>query len=710
MQEQGCCEWKPVEVNPETSTLPCARSGHSLVVVGRRAVCFGGCADSNDAPALLNDSYALDLNDPNNPRWSKMDVDESTLPPARWRHTGTAIDDNNMLVWGGIGEKTRYNDTYVLDMSDETAKWHERKPDGNPPAPRSYHTATLIGLRLYIFGGYGGHGQRRQFFDDLHILDLDLNKWLGQEDGLDAIRDGGIRLEGTGPGPRGNHTTSIIDKTLLCVMGGRDSTQYFGDTHILDTETLTWSQVSTYANPSAPTRLCSHLAAGIQSVPSSYLFAYGGQTSKDKSRTEWSYRDKVDVLDCRSMTWMAAPRLVLGDAPAPREDAAWAFDGKTSKLIMFGGWANDWLDDCHMLDVSGIVGPPYAVQSLEPDEGPMTGRSKLIIHGLDFVKGKCVVKFTDGRNEELSEKADVVSPTEIHCLSPDWSKYAPGEVNVRVSIGGDAFSVNKVKWVYYTNTKPQKCVAFGPGLFDKGVVWGFPALFKIQAKDTGGRNRTSGGEADLWRISATTAEGVELPIKIVDNKDGTYDVSYIPRGAGTVDINAAYDDVVQGGVIPIRGSPWKASFENPWSKVKNIQNAPKVTPGLTATTLQKKVVFYGGGPDVHVLDCGESGPKWEQIEVSGDAPPSRVQHSMVTLDNEKILISGGRSVPPVPDDDKIERDRWGFTEESDKVGQFHPFPVCLHVWYLSHPCVSVPQERTDLNSKTNVAGRQSKHG
>lgn len=29
----------------------------------------------------------------------------------------------------------------------------------------------------------------------------------------------------------------------------------------------------------------------------------------------------------------------------------------------------------------------------------MTGNSKLIIHGLNFVKGKITVKFTDGRNE-----------------------------------------------------------------------------------------------------------------------------------------------------------------------------------------------------------------------------------------------------------------------------------------------------------------------
>ena len=275
---------------------------------------------------------------------------------------------------------------------------------------------------------------------------------------------------------------------------------------MLDIESMTWSQIQSFKNPEAPTRMCNHLAAGIQSVPSSFLFSFGGQTTNKTSRTEWCYRDNVDVLDCRGMNWMAAPKLVKGTPPKPREDSAWGFDKKSAKLIMFGGWANDWLGDVHTLDVSGIVGPPYAVERLEPNEGPMTGNSKLIIHGLDFVKGKIEVKFTDGRNEEKSPKADYFSPTEIHCTSPDWSKFSPGQVDVRVSISGEGFTVNEIKWTYYTNTKPQRCVAYGPGLFDKGSVWGFPSLFKVQAKDTGGKPRNSGGEAEYWRISAKDDE------------------------------------------------------------------------------------------------------------------------------------------------------------------------------------------------------------
>ena len=39
----------------------------------------------------------------------------------------------------------------------------------------------------------GGHGQRRQNFNDLHILDLELKAWLGEEQGLALEREGGIK-------------------------------------------------------------------------------------------------------------------------------------------------------------------------------------------------------------------------------------------------------------------------------------------------------------------------------------------------------------------------------------------------------------------------------------------------------------------------------------------------------------------------------------
>lgn len=351
------------------------------------------------------------------------------------------------------------------------------------------------------------------------------------------------------------------------------------------------------------------------------------------------------------------------------------------QLIMFGGWANDWLDDLYLLDVSGIVGPPYAIQGLVPNEGPMTGKTDISIYGLQFYKAKIVVKFTDGRNEEISEKAEYISPTEIRCQSPDWSKYSAGEVDVRVSIGGEGLTVNRIKWNYYVNTKPQKCVAYGPGLFEKGCVWGFPAIFKIQAKDTGGRNRTSGGEKNNWRVKATAGR-VHLPVKIIDNKDGTYDCSYIPRTAEPVDITVAYHDPVQESEIFIRGSPWRATFENPWSRCKMQGNPPKIVAGMSVATLMKRLVFFNGSVSgdtkrVHVLDADQL--KWESPDVEGHAPQDRLNYSFTTLDNEKMLVYGGRKPPEADQEGSpadfsdvhillFEKGSWKWAPQSDVAG------------------------------------------
>ena len=48
----------------------------------------------------MNDVHFLDLNDPNNPCWYKMTIDDSNemVPAPRWRHTATAISESEMLV------------------------------------------------------------------------------------------------------------------------------------------------------------------------------------------------------------------------------------------------------------------------------------------------------------------------------------------------------------------------------------------------------------------------------------------------------------------------------------------------------------------------------------------------------------------------------------------------------------------------------------
>lgn len=53
-------------------------------------------------------------------------------------------------------------------------------------------------------------------------------------------------------------------------------------------------------------------------------------------------------------------------------------------MYIFGGWANNWLNDMWVLPVGAITGPPYAIFDIKPNIGPLTGKTKIIINGAGF--------------------------------------------------------------------------------------------------------------------------------------------------------------------------------------------------------------------------------------------------------------------------------------------------------------------------------------
>ncbi len=87
----------------------------------------------------------------------------------------------------------------------------------------------------------------------------------------------------------------------------------------------------------------------------------------------------------------STPPVEGGPAPCGREDAAWVYDPRSCSLLIFGGWANRWLGDTLKLNVSPIIGPPYACTGISPEVGPVFGETTLTVHGLRFKEGKIQV-------------------------------------------------------------------------------------------------------------------------------------------------------------------------------------------------------------------------------------------------------------------------------------------------------------------------------
>ncbi len=489
---------------------------------------------------------------------------------------------------------------------------------------------------MYVFGGYGGHKQRRAFYNDIHVLETtpyietqDAEPQLradSESEGSEKVAPKSPSFEagalawskiiagGPAPEPRSDHSTSLIavpassNNKMLCVIGGRDHLRFFNDVHFLSLTSHEWTTLDK-PSPVLSAGLAHHLAVAVPSVPHYKLFIFGGQQGGE-SRSNWKYVKNINCLDCGSMQWMSSDEsgasFVEGNFPEAREDMAFCYDRKGGRLLVNGGWSQKFLQDSLYLDVSSIVGPPYAVYKLDPFEGPLTGQTEIKIIGEDFSNGSIKVTFTDGKNTEIVD-GKYVSSTELTCKTPDWQKYSAGEINVRVNIKGDGLTVNIVKWTYFVNTNPRKSVAFGTGLFEsENCGWGFPAIFKVQGKDNSGRTRNSGGEASFWKPKVKYVGpipefmGQDIPCRVEDVRDGTYDVVYVPTHAGQYHVELGYcDPMVQGTeVIPIKGSPWQTSFDDPWTKVKvkdvDKNPPPKAVTGTSTVSIVKKVILFGG--------------------------------------------------------------------------------------------------------------------
>ena len=233
---------------------------------------FGGC-DCNMPAGPTNDVYVLRMTQ-GDFTWSKPEVTGKS-PPPRWRHTATVFDKTWILYFGGFhSSANRFNDVWVLDtvslawsqpvavQSDFTPRGnHIATRNSNPsvPSPRGAHSASLIGVEVYIFGGYGGTGYGRRDFNDLHSLNLETMSWARHQ------------CKGELPEPRSGHTASVVGN-MIYVYGGWNSVQQFNDLFFVDTDTRTWFSADASWGPPR----WNHSACSVEAIPNWKLFIFGG--------------------------------------------------------------------------------------------------------------------------------------------------------------------------------------------------------------------------------------------------------------------------------------------------------------------------------------------------------------------------------------------------------------------------------------------------
>ncbi|BFZ10498.1 hypothetical protein BsWGS_13537 [Bradybaena similaris] len=146
----------------------------------------------------------------------------------------------------------------------------------------------------------------------------------------------------------------------------------------------------------------------------------------------------------------------------------------------------------------------------------------------------------------------------------------PGNYTVNVTYGGRPIKESPFKVTIESSTVSINVRAYGPGL--TGGEANKPAVFTVDARE----------EKITAAVAVTVTGPGESPVQVKDNKDGTFEATYVPTAPGNYYVN-----VTHGG-RPIQETPFKASIQPAGQKISNVK---AYGPGLTGGETDKPAVF-----------------------------------------------------------------------------------------------------------------------
>ncbi|KAK7268495.1 hypothetical protein RIF29_21194 [Crotalaria pallida] len=218
-------EWVPI---PVSGSRPPPRYKHAAAVVDEKLYIAGGSRNGRH----LSDVQVFDLR---SLTWSslKLKANAGEDDGSSSQQILPVTSGHNMIWWGekllllGGSSKDSSDKLTVRYIDIETCQFGVIKTSGSVPVARTGQSATLIGSRVILFGG---EDTSRKLLNDVHVLDLESMTW-------DLIK-----TTQTPPTPRYDHAAAIQGERYLLIFGGCSHSVFFNDLHLLDMQTMEWSQ------------------------------------------------------------------------------------------------------------------------------------------------------------------------------------------------------------------------------------------------------------------------------------------------------------------------------------------------------------------------------------------------------------------------------------------------------------------------------------
>ena len=473
------------------------------------------------------------------------------------------------------------------------------------PEPRANHTSTYVPKTnmVYVFGGQGGVNYSRKSFNDIYSYDCKSQEWTK------------INSKGIPPKERGGHTACLLpDGNRIFIHGGWSGTTQHFNSYLFDVEKEEWIDLDSPANELPR---WNHCAVVVPCLPESKLFVFGGERAsyeEGAARAFGALDNTVSFLQLekdlkgKRFQTVQVTEQKESDKPLPRENSVMIYDRYEQRLIIFGGWSGNYLNDLWELDISSITGPEYSISDIKPNLGPVTGGTHCEVFGEGFVSTKIYrIQFYSGKPGQLpievvatlvTQKNPTDKPTRLTCETPNFSEYGKGEAIVRIAAnsqssaggsGGDP-TLGFQKFKFFLNISPKYTVAYGPGLIADNSTKA-PTTFYIQAKNKVNENRDSGKDEIVAKIYFEKEEEfinereekekriVKEFVNYLELKDydtGLYKIAYQMKEEKKVfiDIQTRGED---GVLAKIRGSPFVATFRNDVPEENNRFDGKRMT-------------------------------------------------------------------------------------------------------------------------------------
>ncbi|KAL5569474.1 hypothetical protein UlMin_026049 [Ulmus minor] len=308
---------------PVYGPRPSARYKHAAAVVDEKLYITGGSRNGR----YLSDVQVFDFrklewsNVKLKPNSDKLEESESLEVLSPISGHNMIKRGNKLLLLGGLSKKLADEITvWFIDL--ETHICGIMETSGKAPVPRGGQSTTLVGSRLIVFGG---EDRSRRLLNDVNVLDLETMTW----DVLETTQ--------TPPAPRFDHTAAVHGDRYLLIFGGCSHASFFNDLHVLDLQSMEWSQPQTLGDLVTPR--AGH--AGI-TIDENWYIVGGGDNSNGCPETL--------VLDMSKLVWSVFTSVKQRDPLASEglSGCSVLIEGH-KHLVAFGGYNGKYSNEVFVL-------------------------------------------------------------------------------------------------------------------------------------------------------------------------------------------------------------------------------------------------------------------------------------------------------------------------------------------------------------------------